>query len=152
MANPKQASWRGISFYYRGSTEQRGFKTVQHLYPGSNNFKIEQMGKMPKQFTISAQIDDDNRDVLDAALNASGSGILSHPKYGNFTAKVTTYTKSDSIDKYGLYDYSITFIIEFGLFLPSLSTLTTSAISSLRAAGIGKVKSFGKSKLKRFGF
>ena len=48
MANPKQASWRGIPFYYRGSTEQRGFKTVQHLYPGSNNFKIEQMGKMPK--------------------------------------------------------------------------------------------------------
>jgi prophage DNA circulation protein len=152
MANPKQASWRGAPFYYRGSTEQRGFKTVQHLYPGSNNFKIEQMGKMPKQFTISAQIDDDNRDVLDAALNASGSGILSHPKYGNFTAKVTTYTKSDSIDKYGLYDYSITFVIEFGLFSPSLSTLTTSGISALRSFGVTKISSYAKSSLGRFGF
>lgn len=152
MATPKKASWRGVPFYYRGSTEQRGFKTVQHLYPGSNNFKVEQMGKMPKQFVISAQIDDGNRDVLDAALNASGSGILSHPKYGNFTAKVTTYTKSDSIDKYGLYDYSITFVIEFGLFLPSLSALTTSGISALRASGVNKISAYGKSVLGRFGF
>lgn len=152
MKSPKKASWRGVPFYYRGSTEQRGFKTVQHLYPGSNNFKVEQMGNMPKQFVISAQVSDESRDSIDAALNASGAGILSHPKYGNFTAKVTEYSKVDSIDRYGLYDYSITFVIEFGLFLPSLSTLTTSGISALRAAGVDKISAFGKAKLGRFGF
>ena len=141
-----------MPFYYRGSTEDRGFKTVQHLYPGSNNFKIEQMGRMPKQFAISAQIEDERRDVLDAALNASGSGILAHPKYGNFTAKVTEYSKVDSIDRHGLYNYSIKFVIEFGLFLPSLSTLTTAGISALRADGVGKLSAFGKAKLAKFGF
>jgi len=152
MKTPNKASWRGVPFYYRGSTEERGFKTVQHLYPGSNNFKVEQMGRMPKQFVISAQIEDESRDAIDAALNASGSGILSHPKYGNFTAKVTEYSKTDSIERHGLYDYSIKFVIEFGLFLPSLSTLTTSGISALRANGVGKMSAFGKAKLGRFGF
>jgi prophage DNA circulation protein len=148
----KGGSWRGVEFFYKSTAETRGFKNSVQMFAGSDNFRVEQMGRMPRQFVISMQVKDENRDSFDTALNTSGSGILLHPKYGNFTAKVTQYSKSDTTDNYGLYDYTVTFVIEFGLIVPTLSVLTTAGVSALRSQAVTSASSFAKDKLKGFGF
>lgn len=148
----KTASWRGVQFYYRSSSETGGFKTAEHLYPGSDNFKIEQLGKTPRRFSIECQVSKDNRDIFDVALNQQGNGILVHPMYGVFSCKVETYSKSDSITELGLYTYTVDWVQELGFITPSPGTLTASVVSKLRATGVTKATAMIKSKLKGLGF
>jgi prophage DNA circulation protein len=148
----KTASWRGIQFFYRSSTETGGFKTAEHLYPGSNNFKIEQLGKTPRRFNIECQVTKDTRDAFDVALGTAGSGVLVHPMYGVFICKMTQYTKDDNINELGLYTYQIEWVQEFGLIAPSPSTLSASVISKLRASGVENATTMIKEKLKGLGF
>jgi len=137
-----KASYRGIEFFYKSSTEAGGFKTAEHLYPGSDNFIVEQLGKVPRRFDIEARVKFDNRDAFDIALNTPGDGLLSHPMFGFFTVKVTQYTKSDAINDLGLYDYSIQFIVQIGLIVPTLAGITTAVISQLRAEVFTNITNF----------
>ncbi len=136
------ASYRGIEFFYKSSSETGGFKTAEHLYPGSDNFVVEQLGKVPRRFDITARVRFENRDAFDIALNTSGPGLLSHPMFGNFIVKVTQYTKSDTIDDLGLYDYTIQFIVEIGLIVPTVQSITNSVISRGRAAVFTNISNF----------
>lgn len=147
----KRGTYRGISFFYRSASETGGFKTAEHLYPGSDNFVVEQLGKVPRRFQIEAQVEFSNRDRFDNALNTAGSGILSHPMYGNFIVKVIEYTKTDSINNLGLYDYSVQYVVEQGLIIPTIESVSLSAINNLRAQGVEKVKNFIKTKLDYLG-
>lgn len=132
----KRGTYRSIPFYYQSTSESSGFKYAEHTYPGSDNFTIEQLGKRPKRFNIEGKVDYDRRDDIDVALNTPGSGILSHPLYGNFIVKVLEYTKTDSKDELGFYSYSMVFAVEIGLIIPRLSTVGLQAISTLRATGV----------------
>lgn len=147
----KTCSYRGVTFFYKGTSENNGFKTAQHLYPGSDNFVAEQLGKAPRTFSIDAQIEFDNRDRFDNALNTSGSGILNHPMYGSFIVKVLTYSKNDSTDRLGLYDYSIQFIVEQGLILPTIEGISLSAINNLRSKLVTSSGSYIKKSLDSIG-
>lgn len=137
-----RASYRGIEFFYKSSSETGGFKVAEHLYPGSDNFKVEQLGKVPRRFDIEARVKFENRDSFDNALDTSGSGLLSHPMYGNIIVKVTQYTKTDTIDDLGLYNYSIQFVFEFGLILPTLEGIGLSMINQAKAAVLDNVVSY----------
>ena len=125
----QRATYNGIQFFYRSSSEARGFKYAEHLYPGSDNFTIEQLGKVPRKFTIQAQVQFSERDVLNAALDAGGTGLLSHPMYGNLAVKVTTYNPTDNINDLGLYEYSLEFVVEFGFIIPTVEKIATTIVS-----------------------
>lgn len=143
----KTASYRGIPFFYQSSTESGGFKVAEHLYPGSDNFKIEQLGQVPTRFNIECRIKFEDRDRFDNALNTQGSGILSHPMFGNFIVKVTEYTKSDTKNDLGLYDYSVQFVKEIGLIIPSIEGIALSVINSLRSTLVEKTSIYIKNAL-----
>jgi prophage DNA circulation protein len=150
--NFKIGSWRGVKFYYRGTTENRGFKNSLKLFPGSDNFVVEQLGRQPRKFTIDMQVENEDRDAFDSALNTTGSGLLVHPMYGTFTAKLVDYTKTDTIQTFGLYNYVANFYIEIGLIVPTEETLTTIGISAVRSEAVSTASSFLKSKFSSFGF
>lgn len=138
----KSASYRGIPFFYKSSSETGGFKTAEHLYPASDNFKIEQLGKVPKRYDIEARVKFDNRDSFDNALDTQGSGLLSHPMYGNIIVKITQYRKSDSIDDLRLYNYTIQFIKEIGLIIPTLEGIGLSIINNAKSLVLTNAVSF----------
>jgi len=148
----KTASYRGVSFFYKSSSETSGFKNAQHFYPGSDNFKVEQLGKMPKRFDIESRVLFQDRDRFDNALNTPGVGILSHPMFGNFSVKVTEYTKTDTVDDLGLYNYSIQFVVELGLIIPTIESIATSVVNTIRANVFTAATNFMKNTLGSFGF
>jgi len=148
----KKASYRGINFFYQSSNETGGFKFAEHQYPGSDNFNIEQLGRRPRRFSIEAKVDFDSRDSFRIALNTPESGIFAHPMYGNFLVKVTDFSLSDSKDVLGFYTFTVEFVVELGLQIPSLSTIGTAVISRLRSALVTSAGALLKKSLKRIGF
>ena len=100
---------------------------------------------------MDCQVVKSTRDAFDIALNTSGIGILTHPMYGNFSVKVTEYTKNDNINKLGLYEYNVNFVVELGLIIPTLANISTSVISDLRSQVTGAVTNFVKTGLSRIG-
>jgi prophage DNA circulation protein len=147
----KAGSYRGIQFFYQGTSETRGFKNAVHEYPGSDNFVIEQLGKRTQQFNMDIRIRFEDKESFDIALNTPGTGILVHPNYGNFLVKVIEYTKTDSVNEIGLFNYSVQFVVEVGLVIPSAQGITTAVISRLRSEAVTKASEFAQSKLKGLG-
>ena len=126
------SSWKGVPFFSRSSSETGGFKTAKHVYPGSDNVIVEQLGKVPRDFTIPAEVRFQDGDAFDTALNTPGSGILVHQDYGNITAKLTEYTKEHAIESIGLYRYSLNFTVEVGVINPTATTVSTSDVNQVR--------------------
>jgi len=130
----KAPNFRGVPYLYRGTAETHGFKTAEHIYPGSDNVIVEQLGLVPRKFRMAIQITFENRDAFDVALNTPGNGTLVHPLYGNFLVKVSEYTKDDRMDVLGLYDYSVEFTVEVGIITPTGGSISPSLINQDREA------------------
>lgn len=135
----KKPSYNGVEFFYRSATETGGFKVAEHLYPDSNNFRVEQMGGVARKFRIECGVKFENRDSFDIALNTPGTGVLSHPMYGNFLVKVTTYEKRDGIDALGFYVYSVEFVVEIGLIAPSIEDISSNVINTAKSVVLTNV-------------
>lgn len=144
----KRATYRGIPFFYRETSEEWGFKTAKHEYPGSDNVIIEQLGKKARIFNITARVEFESREAFDNALNTSGSGILSHPMYGLFIVKVGEYTKSDTVTDLGFYTYSIQFFVEIGLIIPTIEGIAVSVVSNARSLVLNNVVPFVNQRVK----
>ena len=126
-------TYNGIEFFYRGETVKSGQKTVTHTFPGSDNSFDEQLGNMPRIFTIEMHVRLNNRDALDNALSTTGNGFLTLPTYkGIFIVKpINGIQKSHAINKLGLYEYTVSFSEQVGIVIPTISTVTKAFISDL---------------------
>jgi len=148
----QRGSYRSIPFFYQNTRESGGFKTAQHLYPGSNNFILEQLGNVPREFNVECRVQFENRDSFDNALNTAGVGILTHPMYGNFLVKVKEYEKNDSISELGFYSYSVIWVVEIGLVIPTVQGIGLSIINNTRAQVLSRASVFLKNVLTGVGF
>lgn len=90
------ASFRGINFFYQSTSEDYGFKHAEHVYPGSPNFQLEQLGLNRRLLKIEAIVRLQDRQAFDIALTNESAGLLVHPIYGTIEVKVGTFTKTDS--------------------------------------------------------
>ena len=152
LSSLKSGSFRGVEAYYQESSETGGFKFAAHEYPGSDNFNIEQLGRRRREIPSRWLVRPDQKDAFFAALNTPGSGILVIPTKGSLVSKVTEFTMFDSINSIGLFEFNVTFVREIGLEIPSLSTISTSAISALGSALTTSSVAGIKSALGRIGF
>ena len=87
-----EASFRGVTFFVKRATTTGGRNTVDHVFPRREETDTEDLGGLPKKFTISAYLLGDfyfaQRESFEEALNEGGVGILVHPYRGVFNVKV----------------------------------------------------------------
>jgi len=80
------ASYKDIPFLVNTTSLTGGRKHAKHEFPNSNIQNIEDLGLKPREYKISAIINEPNyrakRDALLRALDSEGSGVLIHPFYG----------------------------------------------------------------------
>lgn len=80
------ASFRGARFFVATDTRQGGRRLAVHEYPLRDIPYAEDLGRKARTYAIEAVLVGPNYDrdlaVLLAALEASGSGLLTHPTYG----------------------------------------------------------------------
>lgn len=144
----QQASFRGVKFFIRGEGESGGKKTVTHNYPNSGKKFVEELGRMPPDFTFDAFVsgDDaiDNSRKLIRALDLPGIGTLVHPIYGRLEVKSTTWGRKTTETKMGEISFSLNFSTSESniSLLPSfsLAALISAAADTARGSGFSVMK------------
>lgn len=130
-------SFKGVPFLISKSSVSGGRKDVLHEFPNSNRQTIEDLGLLPRSFTVKAILnaDTDNenylqrRDALLAALEQGGAGVLVHPLYGQIENVVCrSYTADEEFTALGDGAITINFAISDDLGVPVVSQTTLSAI------------------------
>lgn len=112
-----QATFKGVPFFWRRLSTNGGKKSVSHNYPGSSRRFVEDMGALPKTFTLEASIAGglggaqymENKQSLEAALSSPGPGWLVHPTYGRVLVTAKPFTCTEETSRLGEAKYSLTF-------------------------------------------
>lgn len=107
------ASFRGIDFLVPDESKNGGKKTVSHEYPNSDRRYVEELGKSPASFNITAIIHGSDaiqrRIDFENALEQAGRGLLIHPSLGQQMVVATEYSSRSSDSEIGKFTFSITF-------------------------------------------
>jgi len=106
-------SFKGVPYLWKSSNLTGGRKTVTHEFPNKNIRFTEDLGLLPKTFSMEVTVSHinyiQNRDAFIVALDNQGPGELIHPTLGSLKVQVTTYTLNETISDIGNAKFSITF-------------------------------------------
>jgi prophage DNA circulation protein len=93
----RQGSYRNCPFFWQSLDADVGRRNVRHDYPLRDDAYFEDMGKCPREFTLEMYVIGPDymaaRDLLMAAFETAGPGILVHPTYGTLKVDVTAKVK-----------------------------------------------------------
>lgn len=108
------ASYKGAPFLVNVVGLTGGRKTAVHKFPNSNIQNVEDLGLNPRNYKITAIINEPNyrfkRDKLLAALESEGTGILIHPTFGQIENMVAlSFTMVEDLKKAGDLEIIIDF-------------------------------------------
>jgi len=96
----RPASFRGIPFSVRVSSQTRGGKSATHEYPNDSRRYVEPLGILKPTFNLVGIISGEDyinhRDLLFEALDDASTGILVHPWYGNLRVAPKPYTVEEN--------------------------------------------------------
>lgn len=131
------ASFRNVGFLVSTESVSRGKKTVMHEYPNSNDRYVEELGKLPPTFSITAIVHGSDainqRLRLENVLEEPGLGLLVHPIYGRLNVKSLNFSVSSSQTEVGQFTFEIEFAQSRENITPEPTAPTNSAISNLAA-------------------
>lgn len=132
-----QGSFRGVEFYLDSHSVTGGRRLAKHTFPFSDEYDIQDVGKKDLAFSMECYIVGDDyfaqRNKLENALNAEGSGLLVHPYRGKIKCFVDSFTLSESTNEGRKVTFSIKFIPDRSDFLsiPDTHGITVSGNGSV---------------------
>ncbi|MGR3179829.1 MAG: DNA circularization N-terminal domain-containing protein [Candidatus Anammoxibacter sp.] len=110
----QEASYRGVTFLVPNETKEGGKKIVEHNYPGNDRRFVEELGKQPNSYRITAIVfgsDAIQRRIrLEQALTETGRGLLIHPTLGQIQVVATTFSSRSSDSELGKFTFDIEFL------------------------------------------
>lgn len=134
----RPASFRGVPFEVDGDKVPIGRRMVTHEYPGKNVPYPEDMGRVTREYKVTAFVIGadymDKRDALLTALETEGEGELIHPWLGTLKVKVAPGEMSHSWRDGGMVQFDLTFIESSELSKPVAKANTGKAAASAGAA------------------
>lgn len=144
LADLQPASFRGARFLVPKDSFEDGRNTIEHLYPDSSLHYMEDNGKHPGEFSVTAILHGADLQAklrrLMRALNTPGPGTLKHPYFGSKLVAVCGPYKGERQDtNSGVITLDIKFKETGPPLLPALvsgvaafvSGLATSAVTAL---------------------
>lgn len=141
------ASFRGAPFAVQDDAVSGGRRIAYHVFPGKDEPWAEDMGRAPRSWTMRGFIVDGDvvflggpiqlqRLLLLAALEKSGSGLLTHPTLGVLTVSVRRFSMGQDLGAGRKSSIEIEFV-EAGK--KSFPSLLSSSSGLLTAANLCKV-------------
>lgn len=129
------ASFKGIPFYVRSEVvTEAGRRIILHDYPNSSQRYVEDLGKLPPKFNITAFVSGPDflnlADQLERALQETGSGRLSLPTLGSMTVFAMPYKKDTSQTSVGEIRFDLAFVSGKAISGPSRSPNTVQTVYS----------------------
>ncbi len=100
-------------FNWRGLSTSGGRKQAVHEYPNADYRSVEDLGLLPRTFTISGSINEPNytanKSALLKELESGGVKRLVHPTFGSIDVTPGPYTLDESLGKIGEATLSMIF-------------------------------------------
>jgi prophage DNA circulation protein len=150
-------SWRGCGFVLDAGQTVAGRRVAIHEYPYRDDAWAEDLGKLPRRFTVQAYLTGPDvyqqRDAMIAACEQSGSGTLVHPTLGSLSCVLMEFSVTDRRERGRYVEVQFSFILAGDVQYPSTSIATGSAVQSAAArvtsaaqtdlgAALGEIGSF----------
>lgn len=108
------ASFKGIPFLVRTEVvTEAGRRVILHDYPDSNERYVEDLGKLPPKFSVTAFVSGADfltrADQLERALQEKGAGDLALPNFGKLRVFAMPYRKDASQVAVGEVRFELSF-------------------------------------------
>jgi prophage DNA circulation protein len=133
-----KASFRGVTFLLDSHDVESGRKVVVHEYINKGKRFVEDLGGLPRSFTIKGFVSEPNykfkRDALINALEKPGVGTLIHPFYGTVQVVAEPFTLTESMQRLGEATFSMVFREATENIYPTQSTANSSIIDQLSSS------------------
>lgn len=131
----QKGSFRGAPFLWQKADAEVGRRTARHDYPLRDDAYFEDMGKVPREFTLEVFVLGpdymDDRDALIAALEEPGPGTLVHPTMGTLSVQLAGKARiSELTDEGGMARFTLPFVLAGENKLPSSYVDTASVVES----------------------
>jgi len=127
-------SWRGVGFVLDAGDTAAGRRVAIHEYPYRDDAWAEDLGKLPRRFTIQAFIVGDDcyqqRDQMLRACEQSGAGTLVHPTLGSIQCVLLEFQCADRRERGRVVELQFAFIVAGDVKYPATATATASAVTS----------------------
>jgi prophage DNA circulation protein len=137
----RPASFRGVPFEVDGDKVPIGRRVVTHEYPGKNVPYVEDMGRVTREYKITAFVIGadymDKRDKLLTAVETEGEAELVHPWLGTLKVKAGVGEMSHSWAEGGMVRFDLTFT-ESGELLNPIAKVNTGKAASLAGAALAE--------------
>lgn len=110
------ASFRDAIFYVKSERQdQGGRRIILHPYPNSDTQYVEDLGKLPKTFSLTAFTAGPDwlsqAKTLETELGKEGDGLLTLPHYGSFKAYPLPYDSNASQNEIGRINFNLSFAV-----------------------------------------
>ena len=135
-------SWRGVGFVLDAGETAAGRRVAIHEYPYRDTAWAEDLGKLPRRFSVTAFIVGDDvyqqRDAMLAASEQAGPGTLVHPTLGSIQCVLLEFHCADRRERGRVVELQFAFIVagdvQFPATLIATGQAVLSAIGSLGSA------------------
>ena len=131
-------SWRGVGFVLDAGATVAGRRIAIHEYPYRDDAWAEDLGKLPRRFTVQAFLVGDDvysqRDAMLSACEQSGSGTLVHPSLGSLSCVLLEFSVTDRRERGRYVELQFAFILAGDVQYPSTSIATGAAVMSAASA------------------
>ena len=140
-------SWRGCGFVLDAGETAAGRRVAIHEYPYRDDAWAEDLGKLPRRFTVQAFIVGDDvyaqRDAMLRAVEQSGAGTLVHPTLGSIQCVLLEFSCADRRERGRVVELQFSFILAGDVLFPATSIATGQNV----LAAVGKLTSASASDL-----
>lgn len=138
-------SWRGVGFVLDAGGTAAGRRVAIHEYPYRDDAWAEDLGKLPRRFSIQAYLVGDDvyqqRDAMVAACEQAGAGTLVHPTLGSIQCVLLEFQSTDRRERGRYVEVQFSFILAGDVQYPGSLTATlqnvTAAVGQLNFASAG---------------
>lgn len=144
------ASFNGAPFHVESGGKTSGRRIVVHEFPKNDTPYAEDMGKQATRFQLSAYIIGPyyfiERELLIAACEAEGPGLLIHPSMGAMMVACMGYSVTEDRQKGGMATFSLEFVQSgedpFSSLIDAAASIVigaASTLSSVASSALSKV-------------
>ena len=131
-------SWRGVGFVLDAGQTVAGRRIALHEYPYRDDVWPEDLGKLPRRFSVQAFLVGDDvyaqRNAMLAACEQAGAGTLVHPTLGSTQVVLMEFSVTDRRDRGRYVEVQLTFIMAGDVRYPATGIATGQAVTSAAAA------------------
>jgi prophage DNA circulation protein len=121
-------SWRGVGFVLDAGDTAAGRRVAIHEYPYRDTAWAEDLGKLPRRFSIQAYLTGDDvyqqRDAMVGACEQPGPGTLVHPTLGSIQCVLLEFQVTDRRERGRYIEVQFSFILAGDVQFPSSLTAT----------------------------